>query len=719
MYVIIPLPGKRAILALWGALVIGLIGPTVPADDLQPSRESVRLLIQEGSFDLALGWLSQGQVPADSFFAGFQRAYCLQQLKRWEEAISLYEELMVSSSSLEGYLRLFLATCYARSGRGEKAEDQLVRLLDGENYLLMDEARELLAQVYLELGRIEEAIRIFEFLASSSNLKARQPEFQLSIGRALYLAGQTDEAALLLGKILKQYPATAEALEALQELPAIRAKPLVERELFNAARIYFNHHRYEEAAEGWSRFVELYPESPQAAEALFLSAKASYRGEHYFQAEARCGQLLQAYPRSGRVTSAHYLIARCAEADGRTALAERLYGQFVSEYPWSQLADDVLWQLAGLHERRGDLAAAQREYLALFRQYAGRERATEALWRAGLYAFSSGDNATACALFDRLRNRYPRSPLASGALYWSGRAHQRAGTAGVARQLLERVIQLDPQGYYAQRARTRLEKNGAPPGKRDFADLEVLLGEESEGRHELNGAVSHHYQRGKALLHLGLLVHGRRELSEVHKVIAGSPREMVDLLRLYGELQLYGDALRLAQRAKKNLDQPHWQESLEPFLYPLSYLETVTAEAERYDLEPFFVLSVIRVESRFDPLAVSPAGARGLMQIMPSTGREIREQLGLTATSFLRPQFNIRLGTYYLWRQLEEFGGRPEMALAAYNAGPGNVRRWLRRLGPVDPEYFVELIAFPETREFVKRVLATQAHYRRVWGVRE
>ncbi|MCK4597947.1 hypothetical protein KAU04_07885, partial [bacterium] len=136
MYVIIPLPGKRAILALWGALVIGLIGPTVPADDLQPSRESVRLLIQEGSFDLALGWLSQGQVPADSFFAGFQRAYCLQQLKRWEEAISLYEELMVSSSSLEGYLRLFLATCYARSGRGEKAEDQLVRLLDGENYLL-------------------------------------------------------------------------------------------------------------------------------------------------------------------------------------------------------------------------------------------------------------------------------------------------------------------------------------------------------------------------------------------------------------------------------------------------------------------------------------------------------------------------------------------------------------------------------------------------------
>ena len=132
-------------------------------------------------------------------------------------------------------------------------------------------------------------------------------------------------------------------------------------------------------------------------------------------------------------------------------------------------------------------------------------------------------------------------------------------------------------------------------------------------------------------------------------------------------------------------------------------------------------MSVIRIESRFDPLAVSRTGAKGLMQIMPSTEKEIGERLGFSvnpASSSFRPELNIRMGAYYLWKQLEAFGWQPEIALAAYNAGPGNVKRWLRRWGMVDPELFVEFIEFPETREFVKRVLATQALYRRIWSAR-
>jgi soluble lytic murein transglycosylase len=145
----------------------------------------------------------------------------------------------------------------------------------------------------------------------------------------------------------------------------------------------------------------------------------------------------------------------------------------------------------------------------------------------------------------------------------------------------------------------------------------------------------------------------------------------------------------------------------------------VAAEAAKYGLDPHFLLAVIRSESLFDPLAVSPAGAMGLMQIMPSTKDEIEEQLGLSnhpgASSF-NPDWNIRLGSYYLWRQLEAFERQPELALAAYNAGPGNVRRWLRWLSAAEPELFVELIEFAETREFIKRVLATQSLYGRIWG---
>jgi soluble lytic murein transglycosylase len=235
----------------------------------------------------------------------------------------------------------------------------------------------------------------------------------------------------------------------------------------------------------------------------------------------------------------------------------------------------------------------------------------------------------------------------------------------------------------------------------------------------LEEPVAQNFQRGKALLRLGLLARAREELSRVHRVAHRHPQVLMDLLRLYWELQLHGDALRLAEQVRRYSDQPSWKEDLEPFLYPEGYTETVDREARKYGLDPHLLLAVIRVESRFDPLAVSPAGALGLMQIMPSTGAEIEEQLGLSsnpAASPFGPDLNVRLGSYYLWRQLEAFGGQPELALAAYNAGPGNVRRWLRWLPTAEPELFVELIDFAETREFIKRVLTTQALYGRIWG---
>jgi soluble lytic murein transglycosylase len=520
---------------------------------------------------------------------------------------------------------------------------------------------------------------------------------------------------------MSSYPASSTAPEALEELKSIREKPLIDIELFEGAWVIFHQGRFDEAAQLWSRFAELYPEGQQAEEALYLSAQACYHGKQYSQAEAKCHLLLRAYPRSLHATSAHFLIARCAEADGRATVATKRYRQFAQDYSWSQLAEDALWRVAMLQEQRGRLHEAQREYQALSQKYASRERAAEALWRAGLFAFRLDEDAAAIALFDRLRVRYPQSPWAQGALYWGARAHRRSGGELLARQLLDQVVQIDPQGYYAARAKERLDEDVLSSVVRDSRGLEMHLDEEDRAAPGLDHAFASHLQRGRSLLQLGLLPYARRELSAVHLVAHEHPQVLRDLLRLYQKFQLYGDALRLAQQSNDHLNRPRWRESLEPFLYPLGYMETVTVEAGKYGLEPYFVMSVIRIESGFDPLAVSRTGARGLMQIMPSTEKEIGERLGLSlnpASSSFRPELNVRMGTYYLWRQLDAFGWQPEIALAAYNAGPGNVKRWLRRWGTGDPELFVEFIEFPETREFVKRVLATQALYRRIWSAR-
>jgi len=157
--------------------------------------------------------------------------------------------------------------------------------------------------------------------------------------------------------------------------------------------------------------------------------------------------------------------------------------------------------------------------------------------------------------------------------------------------------------------------------------------------------------------------------------------------------------------------------------YPQDFLPLVVTEGQRSHLSPLLLLALIRQESLFDAKAVSGAGALGLTQVIPSTGRDIARELKLAdfaPTDLLRPVVSLRFGAHYLASQLALFDGIPWAALAAYNGGPGNAQRWLE-LAPDDPDLFVEAIDFSETRAFVKVVLANYALYRyqrgRVYGI--
>lgn len=148
--------------------------------------------------------------------------------------------------------------------------------------------------------------------------------------------------------------------------------------------------------------------------------------------------------------------------------------------------------------------------------------------------------------------------------------------------------------------------------------------------------------------------------------------------------------------------------------HPFPYREAIFYQARRVGLDPFLVAAVVKVESGFRPEAESPRGARGLMQLMPETGRWVAEQLGLAydPAYLFDPYYNLQLGTWYLAHLHEEFGDNIILALAAYNGGRGKVREWLERgqLARIDQ------IPYPETRQFVARVLHNYRLYRRLYG---
>ena len=149
---------------------------------------------------------------------------------------------------------------------------------------------------------------------------------------------------------------------------------------------------------------------------------------------------------------------------------------------------------------------------------------------------------------------------------------------------------------------------------------------------------------------------------------------------------------------------------------PEPYAHTVARVARKYGLDPDLLFAVMRVESVYQRRIISHAGAIGLMQIMPRTGRLIADQLGrydATTTDLLDPTTNLEYSAWYLSSLLERMDGRLPLAIASYNGGPHNVRRWIREYGAHVPlDAFLERIPFSETKRYVRRVLGYYVRYK-------
>jgi len=194
-----------------------------------------------------------------------------------------------------------------------------------------------------------------------------------------------------------------------------------------------------------------------------------------------------------------------------------------------------------------------------------------------------------------------------------------------------------------------------------------------------------------------------------------------ELLRSVAELQAQsGDIVASVAIAEQlvapalygpaRVDREVWE-----LAYPRVFWPEVVEMSRRSGVDPHLSLAVMREESRFDPRAVSFANAVGLMQLLPSTARGVLGARDLTESGLLDPALNIRSGTAYLGSLLRSYGGNVPLAVAAYNAGPGGVRR-SRNLARTDVARFVETLRYTETRTYTQRVLQSYGIYQWLYG---
>lgn len=152
--------------------------------------------------------------------------------------------------------------------------------------------------------------------------------------------------------------------------------------------------------------------------------------------------------------------------------------------------------------------------------------------------------------------------------------------------------------------------------------------------------------------------------------------------------------------------------------YPTSYAEHVTKYSAMYDVDEYLVYSIIRSESNYKEDAVSNKGAMGLMQIMPDTGKWVAQKLEIknfTSQDLLDSEKNIMIGVWYFKYLLDKFDGKLSLAVAAYNAGPTNVTKWLEQEEYSNDGETLHNIPFEETRKYEQKVMNTYTMYKKIY----
>jgi soluble lytic murein transglycosylase len=213
--------------------------------------------------------------------------------------------------------------------------------------------------------------------------------------------------------------------------------------------------------------------------------------------------------------------------------------------------------------------------------------------------------------------------------------------------------------------------------------------------------------RALQLISIGLRSEGVREWN--YTLRGMGDRELLAAAQLACDREVWDRCINTSERTRVEVDMRQ--------RFPMPFRKEVSAIAREIGLDPTYVYGLMRQESRFIMDARSGAGASGLMQIMPATARWTAKKIGLAYTPALIADrdTNLRLGTAYLKLVLDDFGGSQALAAAAYNAGPGRPRKW--REGPVlEPAAWAENIPFPETRDYVKKVLSNAMYYAAVMG---
>ena len=655
--------------------------------------------------------LHTGEVAAAAYLA-LGHAYLLD--KRYAEAVTSFHQARQFGDVLGDYAD-FLDAQASHDGGNDAAAEALLHdfALHYPDSIFNPQAPELEANTLLAMNNAPAAQQVLTQAASL--VDSSRPGFQLALGEVAYTQGRRDDAVGIYKRLLLAHPLSQEAQKARARLTSMGAEgTLTTVELRSLGDAYYSAGHYEEAAEQYRALAQ--------KSGLDESARNGFA-----VAEAACDLKLKrlTLPQTEALQDTRdengarrlYLLMELARNRNDLENQQKIVTEMEASFPHSQWLAEALFSSGNMYMLRREFPAAVEYYSYLATHFPDNSNAAAAHWRAAWLTYRQGLYADAAVMFDDQIRLYPNAKEISSAIYWRGRLyesqeHKPANAAANYRTLIRAYQHF----FYAQMARQRLAAlgNAQPAPQPQLDRLQAVPVPHLE---ESFPADSPHLAKARLLANAGLNDYIAQEIAADPDSASWSALAEAQIYASYGEtfraMRALKRALPYAATASiKSIPLAYWR-----ILFPKAWWDTIKTESARNNLDPYFVLSLIRQESEFNPSVVSYANAYGLMQLLPSNGKKVASEEGMThfqTFQLLDPETNIRLGTRYLREMLDQVGGVPEYAMAAYNAGESRVQDW-EAAGPYGGiDEFVESIPFTQTRDYVEGIRRNEEIYRAI-----
>ncbi|MBV8068297.1 MAG: transglycosylase SLT domain-containing protein [Acidobacteriaceae bacterium] len=560
--------------------------------------------------------------------------------------------------------------------------------------------------------------------------KIPQPQADLLLARCFEATGDLAQAAEYYQRVYYDYPTAKEATDAANALVTVQQKlgdayppPMPSAMLGRAEKLI-------DAKNPAAARVELAAAIPklggvQRDLARVRLGEVDYQAGHT-EAAFQYLTALKVDESEADAERLAYLI-RCIRKMDRHGDVKPMLNHLEQQHATSPWRLDALIFVADQARVDNDPSTYLPLYNACATTFSSDPRSGWCHWRVTFESYRKDGKDAYDLLRDQL-DKYPDSPDANNALYFLGRLEERKEDFASARACYDELVELFPNTYFAVISRERLKDPKVSAATASAAMLEFLHSVNWPPRNEFPSFLpaeeaEKRLNRAQLLQLTGLnefaegeLKFGARNDEDQDNVYAyelakmavarNAPDQAVRYIKAYAPDYLY-----------MPLDQApllFWQ-----LAFPIPFRASIEQQSREQGLDPFLVAALIRQESEFNPKVISRANAYGLMQLLPSTGKQLARHFGtrrFSSSELLIADRNIQLGALYFRDLLNSYNGQTELTLASYNAGPGRANLW-RNWGPYrEPAEFIETVPFHETRGYIQIVLRNADVYRRLYA---